>query len=449
MTTRCAIYVRLSKLDAGRDVQETSIPRQERDCRTYADLRGWTVVDVYSDVDTSAFRKVKRPGFERMLADVAAGLIDVIQVWKLDRLLRRAAEFERVWAACEKAGANLASVHDSLDTTHETGRAVARILVAMAQLESEQMSLRIRGAKADAKAAGKPRSGGTRPFGLSADWREVVPEEAALIKEAAARILAGRSIRSVVLDWNARGATTTSGGRWTAPSLRQLLLQERLCPSGNQAWPALLDDSTCLRLRALLLDPNRTVQKRGRPPNLLTGYLRCGRCGGVLKAGQPRNGKRRYACAAKPEGCNQLAILAEPLEEFVTEAVLVALDTPALTDLADSGDGDDPLVQVARLEDELDELARLQGEGAFTVREWQAARAPLVRRLDEARSHVADVTVRQVHQGAAVVERWDDLATDERRAVLNEVLEKIVVLPARRRGPGTPITERVKIAWRA
>lgn len=448
--TRAALYVRLSKLD-GREVQDSSIPRQERDCRTYADLRGWQAVGVYEDVDTSAYRKVRRPGFDRLLADVEAGLVDVILVWKLDRLLRRAAEFERVWSVCEAAGANLASVHDSLDTTHETGRAIARILVAMAQLESEQMSLRIKSAKADRRAAGFARSGGPRPFGLTEGWKEVVPEEAALVREAADRVLAGRSLRGICLDWNARGVATTTGGTWTSAALRGLLLQDRLCPEGNQRWPALLDEGTCRRLRAVLLDPSRRAPTagRGRRPNLLTGLVRCGHpdCqGAAMKASQPKGGKRKYACPPRPWGCGRLSVLAEPLEDFVVRAALTALDTPALAEMA-ADPADDPLARVAQLEAELAEVARLKGEGQLSFAEWQEMRGPLSRRLADAQADLAEGELRR-SVPAVLVGQWDDLELGERRRVLQAVLERAVVSPARRKGPGTPIEERVDLVWR-
>ncbi len=444
---RCAVYVRLSKLEVGREVEATSIPRQVKDCRSYAELRGWEVAEVYEDVDQSAYRRSKRAGYERMLSDVRAGLVDVIVVWKLDRLLRRAAEFERVWSICEAAGAELASVNDSLDTSHATGRAIARMLVAMAQLESEQMSLRIRGAKQANKAAGKPRSGGPRAFGLTDDWSEVVPAEQALVREAAERVLAGASVRSVVLDWNERGVTTSTGGPWSAQALRNLLLQERICPGPEARWPALLDEVTCARLRAVLTDPARRQLRSGRGrPNLLTGTIRCGRCGARMKASQPAGGKRKYACPGQPEGSNCTAILAEPLEAFVVEALLLALDGPSLSERLASNP-DDPAAALAEVEAQSAELAEMWAEGKLPRTSFEVAQVKLSARADAARAELAEAVSRRSVE-ASLVGRWDDLDLDGRRQVVQTVLDRVVVNKAQRKGPGTTPAERVDLIWK-
>src|SRR4051812_36982565 len=101
-----ALYTRLSKDDTG---LQTATGRQEKACRLYAELRDWNVVEVFEDVDLSAYKpSVVRPAFEQLQRTVAAGTVAGVLVWKLDRLVRRPSDFERFWQRCEHSGAFLA-----------------------------------------------------------------------------------------------------------------------------------------------------------------------------------------------------------------------------------------------------------------------------------------------------------------------------------------------------
>jgi hypothetical protein len=105
--TAVAIYTRLSHDRTG---QQTATHRQQASCQAFAELRGWRVARVFEDVDLSAYRRgVVRPAYEEMLLAIQSKRIDGVVAWKLDRLLRRSAEFERLWETCEKNGVFLAS----------------------------------------------------------------------------------------------------------------------------------------------------------------------------------------------------------------------------------------------------------------------------------------------------------------------------------------------------
>jgi len=163
MTLPIAIYTRLSNDEFG---TQTATQRQAEACSAYAALRGWEVGKVFEDVDLSAFRAVTRPAYEEMLAGISAGRWGGVLVWKLDRLVRRPAEFERFWATCERAGAVLMSVNDPIDTTTDVGLAIVRILVTFANLESATTSLRMRAQRREHAAKGLPPFSG-RAFGYT------------------------------------------------------------------------------------------------------------------------------------------------------------------------------------------------------------------------------------------------------------------------------------------
>src|SRR5262249_6028375 len=96
---------------------------------------------------------------------------------------------------------------------------------------------------------------------------------------------------------------------------------------GDASWPAIIDRETHERIRHVLGDPRRA--QRGRPAaHLLAGLLRCSKCGTKMVSSRRLDGSRRYVCPAAPHGCAKTAIVAEPLEDLVTEAVLHVIDSP-------------------------------------------------------------------------------------------------------------------------
>jgi site-specific DNA recombinase len=185
---RIGIYLRISD---DRDGNQTATQRQEEDCRRYAAGKDWEVADVFEDVDLSAYKRgVKRPEFERMLAAIRHKEIDGVLAWKVDRLTRRQRDLVRLDEECEDAKGFIATVVEGIDTRNPTGRFVAELLVSQARMESENSSIRVKRAHEEQAKKGSPSVGGKRPFGYT-NRREIIPEEAELIREATDRILVG------------------------------------------------------------------------------------------------------------------------------------------------------------------------------------------------------------------------------------------------------------------
>jgi DNA invertase Pin-like site-specific DNA recombinase len=135
MQERAAIYTRLS---IDRTGEGLGVERQESDCRELAAKYGWHVTAVYSDNSVSAFNGTARPAYERLLAAIKAGKVDVVIAWSHDRLNRRPKELERYVDVCEKAGISTYTVEAGhFDLTTPSGRAVARTLAAWASYEVE------------------------------------------------------------------------------------------------------------------------------------------------------------------------------------------------------------------------------------------------------------------------------------------------------------------------
>lgn len=460
---RALVYARLSR---DRDGSQTATARQLADCRKYADAKGWEIVAEHEDADLSAYSaKVTRPGFEAVLAAVEAGEADIVLSWKLDRLLRRPRDFERLWQLCEAVGTHIATVTDGIDTsTPMAGLLVPRILSTFAELEGSNLSIREKRKHEETAKAGKRSGGGHRPFGLTADWTAEVPVEADAIRSAVDSILDGSSMYRVVGDWNAAGLRTSTGGEWNAQKLRSMLRSPRLAGLrehrgeivGGAVWPAIVEREKHERLRTIM-SRRRAPEREGR--YLLTGMLRCAKCGNRLYVRRRSVDRvRRYGCekAANNGSCGGVHIIADPLDAHVTDAVLDYLDSPALVAALDAHERRAETVDIDALradESALEELSRdYYTERMLTRVEYLVARDALEVRIKAARSKLARTngtgTLHALAKlGDALRDAWANESLDWRRSVLVAVVDRILVGPAVR-GRNAYDPTRVAIEWR-
>jgi site-specific DNA recombinase len=464
--TTAAIYCRISK-DA--ELRGLGVARQERECRALAERKGWEVVEVYVDNDLSAASmKRPRPAYRRMLDDVRAGKAEAIIARHDDRLHRHPRELEDFMDFVDETGATVLLLDGLRDFTSARGRADARNEATRSKYESERKGERLRLMHEELAAQGR-FSGGPAPYGYRSmgDGRlEVVPEEAAVIRGAAERVLAGQTLYTVCADLNARGVPGRKGGGWRTPTLKKVLTEpsvagrrvfrkEDLGPAG---WAAILDEVTWRRLRTTLLSGGGTG--RGRPPAYLLsgGLARCGACGGRLHTQRRTNGRRQYVCGVgpdKPEGSGCVSVAAEPLEAEVVGQVLAVLDTPelarALVNEEDQAP-DDLAERIAALEARLLEIGDDYDGGIITRAEYLHRRERRAAELEAARreaSRVVRHAALEPYAGkeGALGEAWPTLPLDQQRAVLAAVLDQVVV--NRRERPGGRFDPaRVNVVWR-
>jgi site-specific DNA recombinase len=464
---RAGIYVRISE---DREGAGLGVQRQEADSRALAARLGWQVEQVYTDNDMSAFSGMRRPAYEALLTDADAGALDAIIAWHADRLHRSPRELEGFIDLCERRGLAVQTVSAGpIDLTTPSGRMVARQLGAVARYESEHKAERQRRKARELAEAGKFGGGGTRGYGYSLDRRTVVPEEAAIIREVAERVLAGEPLRAITRDLNTRAVPTVTGTRWSTTTVRRLVTagriagwrehHDQLIAAGD--WPAILDRATLDQLRAVLLDPARRTSTGPtvRTYLLAGGLTRCGRCGEALR-GAPRNdGTRRYTCRRTPglRGCGATTIVANELEAHVRDAVLDYLDTPALAAAIDAHEHQSvaaiDLDTLRADELALDELARdYYADHRIGRSEYLAARDALQARVIAAKRKMSRTNgtakVRAVlGLGKALREAWASEPFDWRRALVLAVVERVTIGPGRR-GYNRFDASRATIDWR-
>jgi site-specific DNA recombinase len=231
----------------------------------------------------------------------------------------------------DRHGLELATVTGEIDLATPTGRLIARMLGAAARHEAEHKAERQQRQRRQNAEAGKVSGGGARPYGYGEDRVTVIEPEAEIIKEMARRILSGESLASLARDLKVRDVRTPKDGHWTHQTLRRMLASARI--SGRRehtprksyettrpllgevistaVWPAIISVEDSDRLRNLLSDAERSRRHnphvRGRT-YLLSGILRCGRCGYSM-CGRPRSGVPRYVCPNVPgtDSCGGVA----------------------------------------------------------------------------------------------------------------------------------------------
>ncbi len=458
-----AIYLRISSDPRG---DQLGVTRQKVDCLAETTRRGWTVSEIYTDDDCSAFSGKRRPEYQRLLANIRLGIHDGVMAWRLDRLHRRLLELEEFLTLTQALGVRLATATGDVDLATSAGRAMARTMGTFGMLESEVKSERIRRKHQELAENGKVSGGGTRPFGYTLDRRHLVEDEAAVIRELAARILAGDSLRSTCTNLNDRGVKTVTSRAWTPTVLRNMLLSARISGRrehlgeilGPAEWPAIISPHQTTRLRALLTDPERRTNRTARR-YLLAGLVRCARCGTKMVARPRQDGRRRYVCAIGPStnGCGATVILADELEVFVIAGLLHRLDEPSLARaMARSASTDARSVAVqsslAEAEQRLEELAVAYADGAVTYREWQAARPHLLKRATAAkaslnRDHRALALDGLVGNSDRLRYTWESLTLARQQAIAAALLDYVSIGPALR-GRNRFDETRVRPAWR-
>jgi site-specific DNA recombinase len=459
-----AIYARIS---SDPDDTQLGVKRQLTDCRALAARKGWNAVREYVDNDVSASTGNRRPAYRQMLEDIKAGEIDAVVAWADDRLHRQPMELEEFFEITDAAGIkNLATVSGDLDLSTEDGKLKARILGAVAANESAKLKRRIQRKHEELAAAGKDSGGGHRPFGFNDDRITLRTDEAAIIRELAARILAGDSIRSICQDLDDRKISTVTGSRWTPHVVRRMLMSPRISGQrqhhgeivGPAEWPAIVTPTETARLRSVLGDPSRRTNRVARR-YLLAGTLRCSHCGATLVARPKADGRRAYVCAKGPghAGCGKTSTLAADLEVLIVEAVLYRLDTPALANrlarqktqtTLESAVSEGLALDQARLE----ELAELYADRTISKSEWLTARRRIEDRITGSKRKLSRMTQSNALDGfignsAELRRRWSDLTLSRQKAIVDAVLDHVVVGPALK-GRNQFDPNRFKPTWR-
>ena len=314
---RCAIYTRKSteeglsqefnSLDAQRECAEAYILSQQHD--------GWTVLAQHYDDGGCSGANIDRPALQQLLADIQAGQIDSVVIYKVDRLSRSLFDFARLMQIFEQHGVSFVSVTQQLNSRTPMGRLTLHVLLSFAEFEREIISERTRDKKSAARRKGH-WTGGYPVLGYDTDLSQsclvVNDREAIQVREIFGLFLRYGSLEGTLAEmhrrdwqmksWTTRKGQSHAGRRFDRAALVRLLSNVLYLGevrhngkiyAGAQA--AILDREIWQQAQGLL----RQKKRGGRVPNrtgaLLQDLLRCGVCSSRMVAGYTTKKNRRYS----------------------------------------------------------------------------------------------------------------------------------------------------------
>lgn len=302
---RCAIYTRKSSED-GLEQEFNSLHAQREACEAYITSQrseGWVLVrDQYDDGGVSG-GTLERAALRQLLQDVEAGLIDVIVVYKIDRLSRSLADFSKLVDVFERNHVTFVSVTQSFNTTTSMGRLTLNILLSFAQFEREVTAERIR----DKFAASRKRGlwmGGNIPFGYDLDNRKlrVNPEEAATLRRIFERFVELGSATVLVKEIRAQGVVGKKGRPFDKSALYRLLRNRLYLGEAvhkGTSYPgeheAIIDQALWDKVHGTLQESprKRALHTRVKIPALLRGLIFTA-TGIAMTPTSTNKGNRRY-----------------------------------------------------------------------------------------------------------------------------------------------------------
>lgn len=363
---RCAIYTRKST-DEGLNMEFNTLDAQREAAEAFINSQrheGWVILPERYDDGGFTGGNMERPALKRLLAEVEAGKVDAIVVYKVDRLSRSLLDFAQIMGTLDSRGCSFVSVTQQFNTTHSMGRLTLNILLSFAQFEREIISERTRDKMSAARRKGK-WVGGSLILGYDLDRaaRRLVinPGEAQQVRAIFALYIEKQSLLATADELNRRGwprktwqnkdGSSSGGGLWNKPNLLGFLQNVTYIGKVNYhgeihagEHEAILDEVTWARAQALLTRNRRNggATVRNKSGALLRGIIVCGSCGCAMSHAYTEKGTTRYryyVCQrAQKRGwgnCATRSIPAGEIEKFVLDRIAtIGADSELATEVA-------------------------------------------------------------------------------------------------------------------
>lgn len=352
---RAAVYIRVSTEDQVRE--GFSIAAQRERLLAYLHSQGWELADFYTDEGVSA-KDLQRPELTRLLDDVRQNKMDVVLVYRLDRLTRSVLDLYQLLQTFDLHGVHFKSCTEVYDTTTAIGRLFITLVAALAQWERENLAERVKMGMGQMVRERK-RPGGPPPYGYSLQdgQLQIQTDEACHVRLMFERYAQGHSPRQIAEEVNLRGARGKNGACWSASAVLRLLknpvyygaLRWNYAHSAPQqrrqkeqddylleeaVHPAIIDERTFQRVQ------QRMAARGSRHPRVLgssflfSGILFCARCHAEMR-GKTTQSKGKsgnhyshtyYSCSNKVNGlCNAAPIREDRLEEALLQKLQESL----------------------------------------------------------------------------------------------------------------------------
>lgn len=447
-TIRAGLYARVSTTDQ-------SLIRQHEANLAACERYHWTPVE-YDDPGLSASRFAKRGGgddrkeWRRLIADLAAGKLDVLVLWEPSRGDRQLTGWSTVLDTCRKHGVK---IHITCqDHTYDLSRGREWRNLAEDGIdsawESEKLSMRIASGKAEARRAGRPQ--GTTPYGIHRVndpdrirhkfiRNEPHPVTGAIAARVVREVAAGHGYVQIRDGLNNDGVPAPKGGPWHASTVKAIASKSVYAEVG------LVTEEESLRARARLAEGKR---KRERPTNQRFRYssvIACGTCGQMLRAGR-REGINRYTC---PGG--HISIPADQVEVYVDARCIERLSRPDVISRVrktHSAAAAEARAEAARYRQKIADATESYNNDRLTLESLEAITKTNKAKAEAAEKRARDAEMPSALAGlpdenhAIVAERWESLTMAARKAAFRVLYPDATAVPSGR-GRSAPIDQRV------
>ena len=338
---RCVIYTRKST-DEGLEKEYNTLESQFDACAAYIQSQagqGWELQERHYDDGGFSGGNMDRPALKQLLADISRGLVDVVVVYKIDRISRSLADFCELTKIFKQANVSLVSITQQIDTSTSMGRMIVHLLVSFGQFEREIDSDRIRDKMAAMRKKGM-WSGGVVPYGYKLEGRKLrIDEEAAqAVRGAFDHYLATNSYLETARRLNAEFGPRTNGKPWNVEHVRFLMRNAMVAgrirdPHTGELFEAqqeaIVPFDKWMEVQKIITE--RAKGKRERKCGYiapLKGFIRCGYCGGAMVptfTGKGEQQFRYYRCLKHhkhmTDACKLKSISADGIEVPVFEAI--------------------------------------------------------------------------------------------------------------------------------
>lgn len=400
------IYARYSS-DSQR---EESIEGQLRECREYAEHNNMTIVGTYIDRALSA-KTADRPEFQHMIKDSAKELFEIVLVWKLDRFSRDRYDSAHYKHILKKNGVKVISAKEHISEGPE-GIILEAMLEGYAEFYSAELSEKIHRGQKENALKGKNNGGGI-PLGYLLDKKAqklvIDPTTAPLVVEVFEKYADGKSVRSIVEDFNARGLKTKRGQPFNINSFSSLLKNRKYI--GEYRYqdvvieggvPAIVPEDLFNRVQERM-EKNRhaPAMAKAKEDYLLTTKLFCGKCERMMvgESGKSHTGAMHYyykcSGAKRLKDCDKKAVRKDWIERVVVRLTMQrVMDEEKINRLIDAilvmqeqEDTTTPALrsQLAETESSIGNILKAIEQGIFTPSTKQ--------RLDELEARKEEILV--------------------------------------------------------
>jgi site-specific DNA recombinase len=456
------LWIRVSTED---QVKGESPEHHEARGRMYAEMKGWTIVKVYRLDAISGKSVMGRPETAEMLADVRAGRITGLIFSKLARLARNTKELLEFADIFRKESADLISLAESIDTSSPAGRFFYTLIAALAEWEREEISARIAASVPIRAKLGK-RVAGQAPYGYRWEGNsELIPDpaEAPILRRMFELFQEHRRVGRVARILNESGCRTRKGEPFGETTIWRILtnpvakglrranysrsdgVKRLLKPESEWVWlnsEPIVSEELWDECNAYLTERAAKAKRRGRPAvQLFTGVTFCA-CGTRMSV--PSNTPKWVCkeCRNKIPVVDLEQVFHEKLRDFFLDPAQVAeylgqggealREREALLDALTR--------ERARITTETDKLYRLYQDDQLSGKSFGERHRPLEERAAQLDSEIprlqGEIDFLKVQQlsaadfaseAASLYTRWPELPFEERRRVVEQVVERIMV----------------------